>query len=131
MNLFVIFLTGLTTGGLSCLSVQGGLLASIISNQKKQEQEKSPNDIALSSHDWKPVGLFLLAKLIAHIFLGFSLGLMGSYITLSLEIKLFFQTLTALFMFASAMNLLNVHPVFRYLSFQPPAIIRKMLKQKT
>lgn len=35
MNLFVIFLTGLTTGGLSCLAMQGGLLASVIANQKR------------------------------------------------------------------------------------------------
>jgi len=32
MNLFAIFLTGLTTGGLSCLAMQGGLLASVIAN---------------------------------------------------------------------------------------------------
>jgi hypothetical protein len=31
MDLWVIFLTGLTTGGLSCLVVQGGLLATAIS----------------------------------------------------------------------------------------------------
>ena len=37
MNLWIIFLTGLTTGGLACLAVQGGLLTSIIANQKDQE----------------------------------------------------------------------------------------------
>ena len=30
MNLWVIFITGLTVGGLTCLAVQGGLLASVI-----------------------------------------------------------------------------------------------------
>ena len=39
MNLWLIFLTGLTTGGLSCLAVQGGFLASIIANQKEKELE--------------------------------------------------------------------------------------------
>lgn len=37
MNLLLIFLTGLTTGGLSCLAMQGGLLASVIANQKEEE----------------------------------------------------------------------------------------------
>ena len=39
MNLWIIFLTGLTTGGLACLAVQGGLLTSVIANQKEQELE--------------------------------------------------------------------------------------------
>jgi len=40
MNLWIIFLTGLTTGGLSCLAVQGGLLTSIIANQKEGESDE-------------------------------------------------------------------------------------------
>src|SRR5512139_1580483 len=32
-QLFVAFVTGLTTGGLSCLAVQGGLLASSLAHQ--------------------------------------------------------------------------------------------------
>ena len=36
-NLGLIFLTGLTTGGLSCLAVQGGLLASSIAKQTEDE----------------------------------------------------------------------------------------------
>lgn len=39
MNLWVIFLTGLTVGGLTCLAVQGGLLASVIA-AKESEGEK-------------------------------------------------------------------------------------------
>lgn len=135
MDFLLIFFTGLTTGGLSCLAVQGGLLASIISNQKKQELENDPNSNnknhklkEIDSLDWMPVLLFLVAKLISHTILGFILGLAGSFITLSLDAKLFFQAITAIFMFASAMNLMNIHPIFRYLSFQPPKWIRKMIK---
>src|SRR5512145_2984427 len=36
-QLFVAFITGLTTGGLSCLAVQGGLLASSIAHQIEQD----------------------------------------------------------------------------------------------
>ena len=34
MNLWVAFITGLTTGGVSCAAMQGGLLAGLIANQK-------------------------------------------------------------------------------------------------
>lgn len=37
INLAVIFLTGLTTGGLSCLAVQGGLLASSVARQVEDD----------------------------------------------------------------------------------------------
>ena len=40
MNLWVIFLTGLTIGGLTCLAVQGGLLASVIAAREGEEVEK-------------------------------------------------------------------------------------------
>lgn len=119
MNLLFVFLTGLTTGGLSCLAVQGGLLASVIANQKKQTD---------GMHSWLPVAMFLVAKLASHTVLGFFLGLLGSTITLSLELRLVFQVLTALFMVATAMNLLQVHPIFRHVSFQSPKFFTRMVK---
>jgi sulfite exporter TauE/SafE len=151
MNLLFIFLTGLTTGGLSCLAVQGGLLASVIANQKEKEREQLLNDpvlrkekkkkaflqsvqtqrnsfITFDALDWQPVTLFLISKLVFHTILGFFLGWLGTKLTLSLETRLFFQGFTALFMFATAMNLLNVHPIFRYLAFQPPAFLRRFIR---
>ena len=65
--------------------------------------------------DWMPVGMFLLAKLISHTIFGFLLGALGSVITMSLGVKLTFQVFVALFMFGTAMNLLDVHPIFRFL----------------
>lgn len=140
MNLLIIFLTGLTTGGLSCLAMQGGLLASVIANQKDQEHDQVKGDkrqqknFTLTSFDqldWLPVLMFLSTKLVAHTFLGFLLGLLGSAITLSLEVRLAFQAFTALFMLATAMNLLNVHPIFRYVSFQPPKFLQRMVRNTT
>jgi hypothetical protein len=40
-NLAVVFLTGLTTGGLSCLAVQGGLLASSVAHQAEKDAQKA------------------------------------------------------------------------------------------
>lgn len=154
MNLFVIFLTGLTTGGLSCLAMQGGLLASVIANQKDQEhdelvankkarKEKNRHKYHRSQQsgtftlksfdelDWLQVTMFLVAKLISHTILGFLLGLLGSAITLSLGVRLAFQTFTAVFMFATAMNLLDVHPAFRFVVFQPPKFIQRMVRNSS
>ena len=36
-QLLVAFITGLTTGGLSCLAIQGGLLASSLAHQIEQD----------------------------------------------------------------------------------------------
>lgn len=150
MNLWVIFLTGLTTGGLACLAVQGGLLTSVITNQKVQEIEDLESDVKkqkenkrkkylaklktqtsfskLDQLDWMPVTMFLVTKLISHAILGFFLGFLGERLSLSLGVRLTFQTFTAFFMFATAMNLLNVHPIFRFVLIQPPKFIQKMVR---
>ena len=157
MSLWLIFLTGLTTGGLACLAVQGGLLTSVIANQKEQELEdisagksqlqakktakKLPQQkVTLNSFssltkidrlDWMPVGIFLSAKLISHTLLGFFLGFLGEKLSLSLGVQLSFQAFTAFFMFATAMNLLNVHPIFRFVLIQPPKFIQRMIRSSS
>lgn len=156
MNLFLIFITGLTTGGLSCVAMQGGLLASVIANQKDQEHDaivqdkqkakrkkkeayirslqKKESRFSLRSFDqldWMPVGMFLASKLVAHIVLGFFLGMLGSAITLSVGVRLAFQLFTAVFMFATAMNLLDVHPIFRYVAFQPPKFLQRYIRNSS
>lgn len=136
MNFWLALITGLTTGGITCLAVQGGLLASVVANQKKLElsylkkRGLTPNR-RLDRLDWLPVGLFLSAKLVAYTILGLILGYLGSVISLSLTVRVGFQVLTALFMLATAMNLLEVHPIFRYVVFQPPAILRRFIKKES
>ncbi len=134
MNLWLILLTGLTSGGVTCAAMQGGILASTIANQKRSEGKKVASDAAPSSFDvgdWGPVTTFLTTKLIAHTILGFFLGWLGSAFALSLGMRLFFQGFAALFMFASAMNLLEVHPIFRFIAFTPPKFARKLIKNNT
>lgn len=134
MNLWLILLTGLTSGGVTCAAMQGGILASTIANQKRSEGKKVASDAAPSSFDvgdWGPVTTFLSTKLVGHTILGFFLGWLGSAITLSLGMRLFFQGFAALFMFASAMNLLEVHPIFRFMAFTPPKFARKLIKNNT
>ena len=137
MNLWLIFLTGITSGGVTCAAMQGGLLASVIANQKVTSGNgqiapamagKQSQDSGLGSDDIAPVSAFLLAKLISHTILGALLGSLGSVVELSLTAKLFFQGAAAAFMLASAFNLLDVHPIFRYLTCQPPKWAYKLLK---
>jgi uncharacterized protein len=134
MNPILIFLTGLTTGGLSCLAMQGGLLASLIANQKETELEEKKTDIRPSSFDgldWMPVGMFLVVKLVAYTILGFLLGAAGSLFTLSLGTRLAFQVFSSFFMFATAMNLLEVHPIFRLVVLQPPRFMQRWIRSTT
>jgi sulfite exporter TauE/SafE len=134
MNLWFIFLTGLTSGGVTCAAMQGGILASTIANQKRSEGKKIDKDAAPNSFDlgdWGPVSSFLVTKLLSHVILGFFLGWLGSTVTLSLGMRLFFQGFAALFMFASAMNLLEVHPIFRYIVISPPKFARRLIRNNT
>lgn len=124
MNLWLVFLTGLTSGGVACAAMQGGLLASVIANQKKDLVKKG-----FGIDDIAPVSAFLFAKFVSHLILGLLLGSLGSIVELSLNMRLFFQGLAGAFMIATALNLLDVHPIFRYLSIRPPKWAFRLVKQ--
>lgn len=126
MNLWLVFLTGLTSGGISCFAMQGGLLTGIIANQKKEALEAG-EDLGTLPPDWVPVALFLATKLVIHLLFGFLLGSLGSIFSLSLPTQLFFQSVAAIFMLATAANLLNLHPLFRYVAIQPPRFLRRWI----
>lgn len=114
------------------MAMQGGLLASVVANQQELERtissKASKNHHDLPRLDWPPVIMFLGAKLVSHVVLGALLGLLGSAISLSLGVRLTFQVFTALFMFATAMNLLDVHPFFRFVMFQPPKFLQRIVR---
>jgi sulfite exporter TauE/SafE len=136
-NILIAFVTGLTTGGLSCLAVQGGLLASSLSNQieesflpsgKKSKkgrkaQPQTRPEFAL------PITVFLLAKLLAYTLLGSLLGLVGQMFQLSPYARAFLQIAIGIFMLGTALRMLNVHPIFRIFAFEPPAFIRRKLRK--
>jgi len=122
MQYWSYFLTGLTTGGFTCAAMQGALLASLITNQKKLNAKSG-----FGFDDWGPVTAFLVAKTISHSIFGLLLGLLGSYLTLSLGLRLFFQGATALFLLFTAFNLLDFHPIFRHICFRPPQYISNLM----
>lgn len=137
INIVLAFVTGITTGGLSCLAVQGGLLASSLANQiendvqtaaassgkKKKQAQKSQPNLA------PPILAFLAAKLLAYTVLGFILGLLGQMFQLSPAPRAVLQIAIGIFMLGTALRMLNVHPIFRHFAIEPPAFIRRKLRR--
>src|SRR3989344_3918323 len=77
MYIWAIFLTGLTVGGLTCLAVQGGLLASVIA-------ARDGNSPGLDKkHTFWATASFLAAKLVAYTILGFILGGLGGALNIN------------------------------------------------
>src|SRR5215203_1151744 len=138
-QLILAFITGITTGGLSCLAVQGGLLASSLAHQIEQDymesaayrkahkRAKSPMPTRTSSA--LPIFLFLVAKVVAYTLLGALLGLLGSYLTLSPATRAFLMIAVGIFMIGNALRMFNVHPIFRYFSIEPPKFITRYIRR--
>lgn len=124
MDLWLIFLTGLTVGGLTCLAVQGGLLASAIATREEEDLLEGDKRKVSSL----PVLAFLVTKLVAYTILGFILGAFGSAVALSDSARVVMQLLAATYMIIVALNLLDVHPIFRYAIIQPPKFLTKMIR---
>lgn len=127
INLLTIFLTGLFTGGLTCMAVQGGLLATTIA----QREETRLQEEAKKKGNALPILVFLIAKLVAYTFLGFFLGWFGSLFQLSLPIQFLMQLAVAFFMIGTAFNILNVHPLFRYFAIQPPQFLTRLVRKQS
>lgn len=140
-QLAVAFVTGLTTGGLSCLAVQGGLLASSLAHQIEQDylehavQKRSRHGRKMQpqpqprSGTAVPILLFLLAKVVAYTLLGALLGLLGSYLTLSPMTRAALMILIGVFMLGNALRMFNVHPIFRYFSIEPPKFLTRYIRR--
>ena len=121
------FITGVTTGGLSCLAVQGGLLASSIANEVEQSVQNQSGRV----HAGRPILLFLTAKLIAYTLLGFVLGWVGSLFQLTPTMRAILLVAIGVFMVGNALRMLNVHPIFRYFSLEPPSFVTRYIRRKS
>lgn len=126
-NLWVIFLTGLTVGGLTCLAVQGGLLASVIA----EREEEGSMGRGTAKHAIYATGAFLISKYIAYVALGFLLGAFGGALNIGPRAQTIMQLAAGLYMIAVALNLLNIHPIFRYVIIQPPRFLTRLVKNQS
>jgi len=137
------FITGLTTGGLSCLAVQGGLLAGSIASEVEQSVQNQPASVPrgkvgtaprpeqMQPRASRPILLFLTAKLIAYTLLGFMLGLLGAVLQLTPLMRAILLTAIGIFMIGTALRMLNVHPIFRYFSIEPPSSVTRYIRRKS
>jgi sulfite exporter TauE/SafE len=129
---FLAFITGLTTGGLSCLAVQGGLLASSLAHQIEQDMltaGKKKGKRITNPKTALPIALFLLSKLVAYTILGFLLGLLGSVLTLNSTIRAILLIGIGIFMVGNALRMFNVHPIFRYFAIEPPKFVTRYIRR--
>lgn len=123
-NLIIIFLTGLTTGGLSCLAIQGGLLATVIAGPKT-DIKKNNSDAVM------PVAMFLTAKLLAYTLLGGLLGLVGSMVSLTPQFRGYLQIIIGFYLAGVALAVLDVHPFFRHFIIKPPKALARIVKDES
>lgn len=135
-QLVVAFVTGITTGGLSCLAVQGGLLASSLAHQIEQDyvehaaqHKKTNKKTTVRTNSALPISLFLVAKLVAYTLMGALLGWVGSFLTLSPTTRAVLMIAIGIFMIGNALRMFNVHPIFRYFSIEPPKFITRYIRR--
>lgn len=153
-TIILAFVTGLTTGGLSCLAVQGGLLTASLAKQIEQDllkdtafdkQQRSRRGKIASPTQVKnikkglqnkarpntalPIALFLLAKLVAYTLLGALLGWAGSFLTISPMNRAILMVLIGIFMVGNGLRMLNVHPIFRYFNLEPPKFVTRYIRR--
>ena len=123
MNLWLVFLTGLSVGSISCLAVQGTLLASTIATRNNNSTRKI--------HPLLPTVWFLVAKLISYTILGFVLGFLGKTIGFSNQVFIIAQFLAGLYLIALGLNLLGAHPIFRYAVINPPKMMSRFIRSRS
>ncbi len=120
-NFWVPFITGLTTGGISCFAVQGSLLTSALATEKS-----IANNVMARS-----LIVFLIFKLLAYAVLGFFLGLIGGSLVISPKAQGIFQIFIGIYLIVTAANLANIHPFFKNFVIRPPKFIFRLLRNQT
>ncbi len=141
--LLIAFVTGLTAGGLSCFAVQGGLLTGSIAQRveanlagmaaapgaARPAGKKKAVPARFQAEMIQPIALFMLAKLVGYTLLGGLLGLLGSAFTFSPFLKGAIQLAIGAFLVGNALRMFNVHPIFRYFSFEPPSAVTHFIRK--
>ncbi len=120
-----IVIAGITTGGLTCFAIQGGLLTSVLSQIKKKNEIEENTLLS----NLKPTFAFLAGKIAIYTLFGALLGIFGSFFSISTTMQGWIQIIVAIYMVGVALQLLNVHPLFRYFILQPPSSLQRMVRK--
>lgn len=108
------------------MAVQGGLLASTIAAREEEEIKTGGR----RKHGVWPTAAFLITKLFTYIILGFVLGAFGERLQISDNVRVLMQLVAGVYMVAVALNLLNIHPIFRYVIIQPPRFLTRLVRNQ-
>ncbi|MBQ0928655.1 sulfite exporter TauE/SafE family protein [Saccharopolyspora endophytica] len=123
-------------GGVSCAAVQGGLLAGMISRQRRTTDRESGaclqtrNTFGRLADDLAPVGGFLLGKLVSHALLGALLGTLGGVAQLSVGLRTWIQLLAGAVIIAFGLAQLGV-PGFRNIIIEPPLSWMRIVRDRS
>ena len=157
-SLWIAFITGLTTGGLSCLAVQGGLLASRWPNGSRPTWRRLPplgragrpdrrcflrGPVAAAREEWQGARALCLRRrpsrsadrAVSDIEArglyrsGFSVGCRRLYPAAQCHHRAILQLAIGTFMIGNALRMLNVHPIFRYFAFEPPSWLTRRIRR--
>ncbi|MDO8489635.1 MAG: sulfite exporter TauE/SafE family protein, partial [Candidatus Omnitrophota bacterium] len=102
-------------------------MASVIA-EREEEGVKGRN---MARHAIYATASFLVSKYIAYVILGFILGAFGGAINIGGDVQTFMQLIAGVYMVAVALNLLNIHPIFRYVIIQPPRFLTRMVRNQS
>jgi sulfite exporter TauE/SafE len=129
VDLFAVLLTGLFAGGLSCATVQGGLLTGLITRQCAAGGDGPLPWRARLADDLAPVGGFLAGKLVSHAVLGGLLGAVGGAVSLSLDARIGLQLGAGAVVIVFGLARLGV-PGFRRIVVEPPASWQRVVRDR-
>lgn len=124
MNLWIIFLTGLTIGGLNCLALQMGLLATTITSKQNTKKDN------VKFTFW-PTFSFLGSKLLAYTIIGAVLGALGEELIIRESVGKYIEIAASVYVIIVAANLLKIHPFLRYLEIQPPHFLSRIVRNQS
>lgn len=123
MTPLTALLTGLTTGGLTCLAVQGGLLFGLLARRQEDDAQL---------RGWQklflPVSAFLVAKIAIYTLFGLGLGWLGSKLQLTQTTRIVLQSIAGAFMIVAGIRLI-VPSWLPWLNINPPAAVRRFVRR--
>lgn len=96
MDFGIVFLAGLTLGGLSCSLIQIGLFSSGVTIHSSSRKL------------YWDISSFLITRVVVAMLLGLGLGFLGTSFLIPDAIKLFFQLLAGIIMVFTALSFVNV-----------------------
>jgi uncharacterized protein len=121
MGLWAVFLAGLVTS-FHCIAMCGNFVLAISVTDKQQA--------ATPASVFKPHLAYNASRMVSYTIVGAAAGLLGSVVSLG-AYKGYINIAAGLFMILMALNMLQVHPWFRFFSFRMPRKVSERIFKTT